>query len=111
LPAGNETKNEWKKFFSHQWMVKNLGFFLFLTLLTIIYIYNGHYAENTIKDINKSALELKELQYEFKTVKGELMMRGKQSELARAVEPYGLKELKQPPLKIGDSTQSGDADR
>jgi hypothetical protein len=28
------------------------------------------------------------------------MMRGKQSELAKAVEPLGLKELKTPPVKI-----------
>ena len=89
-----------KKWFSYQWLAKNLYFFLFLTLLASIYIYNGHYAEKTIKDINRSAKELKELQYEYKTVKGELMMRGKQSELAKAVEPLGLKELKAPPVKI-----------
>ncbi|MCO5234691.1 MAG: FtsL-like putative cell division protein [Chitinophagaceae bacterium] len=89
-----------KKRFSYQWLAKNLYFFLFLALLASIYIYNGHYAEKTIKDINRSAKELKELQYEYKTVKGELMMRGKQSELAKAVEPLGLKELKAPPVKI-----------
>lgn len=90
----------WKKWISHQWIVKNIYYFLFLAVLAILYIYNGHYAENTIKDINRTARELKELQYEYKTVKGELMMSGKQSELAKAVEPMGLKELKQPPVKI-----------
>ena len=89
-----------RKAFNYQWIVKNTYFFLFLALLTVIYIYNGHYAEKTIKDINRNAKQLKELQYEFKTVKGELMMKGKQSELAKAVEPLGLKELKEPPYKI-----------
>ncbi|MCO5240165.1 MAG: DUF3021 domain-containing protein [Chitinophagaceae bacterium] len=89
-----------KKWFNYQWIVKNIYFFLFLSILAVIYIYNGHYAENTIKDINRSAKALKELQYEYKTVKGELMMRGKQSELAKAVESLGLKELKTPPIKI-----------
>ena len=89
-----------KKWLNYQWMARNLYFFLFLAILAVIYIYNGHYAENTIKDINRSAKALKELQYEYKTVKGELMMRGKQSELAKAVEPLGLKELKTPPVKI-----------
>lgn len=89
-----------KKWLNYQWVAKNFYFFLFLAVLAIIYIYNGHYAENTIKDINRSAKALKELQYEYKTVKGELMMRGKQSELAKAVEPLGLKELKTPPVKI-----------
>jgi len=89
-----------KRLLSYGWVVKNMYYFLFLAILAVVYIYNGHYAENTIKDINRSARELKELQYEYKTVKGELMMRGKQSELAKAVEPLGLKELKEPPLKI-----------
>ncbi|HRQ51306.1 MAG TPA: FtsL-like putative cell division protein [Agriterribacter sp.] len=89
-----------KKWLHYRWVVKNIYFFLFLAVLAVIYIYNGHYAENTIKDINRSAKALKELQYEYKTVKGELMMRGKQSELAAAVAPLGLKELKAPPVKI-----------
>jgi hypothetical protein len=89
-----------KKWVNYQWMIRNIYFFLFLAILAVVYIYNGHYAENTIKDINRSARELKELQYEYKTVKGELMMRGKQSELAKAVEPLGLKGLKEPPVKI-----------
>ena len=91
-----------KKWLNYEWVVKNIYFFLFLAILAVIYIYNGHHAENTIKDINRSAKALKELQYEYKTVKGELMMRGKQSELAKAVESLGLKELKAPPVKIAE---------
>lgn len=107
MPDTGEIKKEnqsWisnlKKRLNYQWMVKNIYYFLFLSILAVVYIYNGHYAENTIKNINRSARELKELQYEYKTVKGELMMKGKQSELAKAVEPLGLKELKEPPVKI-----------
>lgn len=99
-----EVKKEWKRFMNYQWIVRNMGYFLFVAFLAVIYIYNGHYAETTIKDINKTARELKELQYEYKNVKGELMMRGKQSELAKAVESMGLKELKEPPMKIVDSS-------
>ena len=98
--ATPSVSGSWNKWFSNDWVVKNIYYFLFLAVLAVVYIYNGHYAENTIKDINRTAKELKELQYEYKTVKGELMMRGKQSELAKAVEPLGLKELKTPPVKI-----------
>jgi hypothetical protein len=99
-----ETKMEWKRLlFNYQWIVKNIPFFLFLSLLTVLYIYNGHYAEKTIKDINRSSRELKELQYEYKTIQSELMFQSKQSELVKAVEPLGLKELSQPPLKLKDS--------
>jgi cell division protein FtsL len=99
-----EGRLEWKKLFlDYQWIVKNIPFFLFLSVLAILYIYNGHYAEKTIKDINRTARELKELQYEYKTIKSELMFKTKQSEVVRAVEPLGLKELLQPPARLGDS--------
>ena len=99
-----ETKMEWKRLlFNYQWIVKNIPFFLFLSLLTVLYIYNGHFAEKTIKDINRSSRELKELQYEYKTIQSELMFQSKQSELVKAVEPLGLKELTQPPLRLKDS--------
>lgn len=101
-----EFKIEWKRLFlNYQWIVKNMPFFIFLSMLAVLYIYNGHYAEKKIKDINKTARELKELQYEYKTIKSELMFQSKQSEIVRAVEPLGLKELTQPPMKIGDSTE------
>jgi len=88
---------------NYQWIVKNIPFFLFLCGLAVVYIYNGHYAEKTIKDINKNARELKELQYEYKTVKSELMFMSKQSEVAKAVAPLGLKELTHPPYRLSDS--------
>ena len=98
-----DLRSEWKKLISHKWMVKNIPFFLFLTMLAVVYIYNGHYADKTIRDINKTTSNLKELQYEYKTLKSEVMFRSKQSELAKAVEPFGLKELIIPPIILSDS--------
>ena len=89
---------------SYQWIVKNIPFFLFLAVLAVVYIYNGHYADKTIRNINKVSRELKELQFEYKTLKSEVMFRSKQSELAKAVEPLGLKELTSPPVVLTDST-------
>ncbi len=60
-----------------------------------------------MKDINKTTKELKELQYEYKSLKSEVMFRSKQSELAHAVEPLGLKELVQPPMILKDSVGAG----
>jgi len=99
-----EYRREWKRLFlNYQWIVRNIPFFLFLSLLTVLYIYNGHYAEKNIKNINRTARELKELQYEYKTIKSELMFRNKQSEIVKTVEPLGLKELMQPPLRLKDT--------
>ena len=106
MPENNpikEIRKDWKRLLSYQWIVKNIPFFLFLAVLAVIYIYNGHYADKTVRNINKVSRDLKELQYEYKTLKSEVMFRSKQSELAKAVEPLGLKELTRPPVVLIDS--------
>lgn len=96
---------DFKKWFNHQWIVKNVPYFLFLSVMAIIYIANGHYADNTIRNINKTTRLLKEQEYEFKTLNGKLMFQNRLSEVAKSVEPIGLKENIQQPVKITDSTQ------
>ena len=96
---------KWKpSLLGYRWIMKNIGFFLFLAVLAVIYIYNGHYADKLSRDITRTDKELKELQYEYKTLKSEVMFRSKQSELARAVEPFGLRQLMQPPYLLTDSS-------
>ena len=95
---------DWRKLFYNRWIVKNIPFFLFLAALTVIYIANGHYADKTIRKINVLDKHLKEMEYEFKTIKRDVIFRSKESELVKAVEPIGLKEALTPPMKISDST-------
>ena len=97
-----EQKGSWKKMLTYHSLVRQLPFFLFLTGLAVLYIYNGHYADKTIRNINKTAKEVKELQYEYKIVKSEMMFRSKQSELLKAVGPLGLKELKEAPIVLNN---------
>ncbi len=94
----------WKKVLNYQAVVRQIPFFLFLALLAVVYIYNGHRADKTERAISKTTKELKELQYEYKTVKGDVLFRSKQSELVKAVEPLGLKELASAPVVLVDST-------
>ena len=102
LNAGT-LKPGWKRWLNYQSIVKQIPFFLFLALLAVIYISNGHYADKTIRGINRTAKEVKELQWEYKTVKGEVMSRSKLSEVAKAVVPLGLKELVISPIVLRDS--------
>jgi cell division protein FtsB len=95
-----------KRLFGYRWIVKNIPFFLFLSALAIVYIYNGHYADNTVRNINKVNREIKELQFEYKTLKSEVMFRSKQSELAKSVETLGLKELVVPPAILVDTLKN-----
>jgi hypothetical protein len=94
----------WKRWLNYPSIVKQMPFFLFLTLLAVAYIYNGHYADKLNRDIARTTKELKELQYEYKTVKGDVLFRSKQSELIKAVEPLGLKELTSSPIILIDSS-------
>ena len=97
-------KRDWRKWLYYKWIVKNIPFFLFLGVLTVLYIANGHYADKTIRKINATAQHLKEMEYEYKTVKRDVIFRSKESELVRTVAPLGLKELIKAPYRILDST-------
>ena len=94
-------KIDWKSFFSYKWVVKNIPFFLFLAVLAVLYIYNGHYADKLTRKINVTEKHIKELEYEYKTIKSEVIFRSKASELVKVVEPLGLKELTTPPIVLG----------
>jgi len=89
----------------NKWLVKNIPFYFFISAIAIVYIANGHYADKTMRQINATEKNLKEMEYEFKTVKQEVIFRSKESELAKAVEPLGLKPLVVPPLRIVDTLE------
>ncbi len=93
-------KKDWKKMFNYKWIVSNIPFFLFLAGLAVLYIYNGHMADKLVRKIAVSEKNIKELEYEYKSVKADVIYRSKASELVKAVEPLGLKEPKQPPVVL-----------
>lgn len=101
-PTPTAQKFVWKKFTGHKWVVRNIPFFLFLTALAVLYIYNGHYTDKLILKINTTEKKIKELQYEYKTIKSDVIFRSKASELIKVVEPLGLKELTAPPILLGE---------
>lgn len=92
-----------RKIMYNRWIVKNIPFYFFISAIAIIYIANGHYADKTMRKMNTTEKNLKEMEYEFKTVKQQVIFRSKESELAKAVEPLGLKPLLVPPLRIIDT--------
>ena len=95
-------KFDWRRLFNYKWVVKNIPFFLFLAFLAVLYIYNGHLADKLTRKIGVTEKHIKELQYEYKTAKSEVIFRSKASELVRAVEPLGLKELTEPPVVLNN---------
>ena len=77
---------------------------MFLAVLAVIYIYNGHLADRRAREITRITRELKELQFEYKDVKGDVLELSTQGQLIKIVEPLGLKELITPPVVLTDSS-------
>jgi hypothetical protein len=85
---------------SKEQLTNQLPFMAYVFLLVVLFIYNSHYAEKTIRTTNKLQYELKDLRSEYITVLSEIMSESRQSELAKKLENTGIKELKNPPSKI-----------
>ena len=82
------------------WITGNLNFFLFLSVLAVVYIANGHMADKTIRNINKTQNDIKELQYQYKTIKSEVMYKSEEAQVLKAAEPLGLKISKEVPNRL-----------
>lgn len=80
--------------------VSAVPFIAFLAFLGILYIGNRHYAENTVRQIDKLGREVKTLSWEYKSLSAELMRKSTQSEVIKKVDTLGLKELVEPPQRI-----------
>ncbi len=93
-------KNPLKGLFNYQWITKNIPFFLFLSVLAVLYIANGHMADRTMRKINSTSNELKELQYEYKTLKSEVMFKSEEIQVVKATEASGLRVVKEMPQRL-----------
>ena len=87
-------------FLTNDRTLAHLPFFIFLAVVTVLYIANGYYADDKIRQTNRLGNELKELRSEYISTKSELMFASKQSEVSKAAAELGLKEPVVPPIKI-----------
>ncbi len=85
---------------SYETVIRNLPFVLFIAALGIVYIWNSHRVEKSVRESNTLEKQMKELKWEFTTTKSELEYSSKMSEVGRMVVTTGLEELRVPPKKI-----------
>lgn len=104
VSSGAQKAKSRRRWINYTWIVKNIPFMLYLAILAILYIYNGHYADNLTRSINRAEKNVRDLHYQYKNIKSEVIFRSKPSELIKVVEPMGLKELKQPAVYLSDTT-------
>jgi hypothetical protein len=89
-------------FLSKEVTLKNLPFVFFLSFMAICYIANGYYADDQVRKVNQLANEIKELKTKYIVVKDSLVVKSKQTEVAKllAKQQTGIKESVVPPKKI-----------
>ncbi len=81
-------------------VMHNFLFVAAIVFIGVIEIFNTHLAVKLNRSITEKEKNIKELRWQYMTVKTELNQKSKQSELQKIVEPYGLKTLQEPPKKI-----------
>ncbi|MFB2117682.1 FtsL-like putative cell division protein [Parapedobacter sp. 2B3] len=86
--------------FSSSAFVGYIPFIAFVGLLAILYIANRHYAERTVRQIDHLSKEVKEMNWDYKSLSADLMKLTTQTEIAKRVDSMGLKERTAPPKKI-----------
>lgn len=89
-------------FLSKETTLKNLPFIVFLSFLAICYIANGYYADDQVRKVNRLTNEIKELRTQYIVVKDSLVIKSKQTEVAKALalQLTGIKESVVSPKKI-----------
>jgi regulatory protein YycI of two-component signal transduction system YycFG len=75
-------------------------YFLFLTILAMVYIYINHRVENTIRNINKVKNELIELRAENITLKSEIIKNSSVGAVEHRLQSTGIKSPNKPVYKI-----------
>jgi Bacteriodetes cell division protein (FtsL-like) len=75
---------------STQWVFNNFNYVLFLGFLGIVYIANAHFAEKNVRDIQRIQKEIKELKWEYTSIKSETMYKSMQSQMDVRLESTGL---------------------
>lgn len=98
--SGLEKRLRLEAYFEEGFPVQYVPKILFVMMLGLLYIGNTHHAEKTVRQINNIQAEVEDLRADYTTLKSDLMFSSKQSEVARKVNAYGLKESLKPPHKI-----------
>ena len=98
--SGIERRLKLENYFEEGFPVKYLPKILFVMVVGLIYISNTHYAEKTVRKINNIQAEVEDLRADYTTLKSDLMFASKQSEVAKKVKAFEIKESLKPPFKV-----------
>lgn len=75
-------------------------FLLFLVGIAFFYIANSYYLEKLAREIDKLNREMKELHFEYVSIKSQVMFESRQTEMVRKLKKTGITESVEPVQKI-----------
>jgi hypothetical protein len=83
-----------------EWVFINLPFVCYLAFLGLVYIYNAHTAERSLRRIDKLKKEVMDSKWQYMNLKQELMYGSTQSQLAKKLETQQILPLETVPKKL-----------
>ncbi|MEI6410884.1 MAG: FtsL-like putative cell division protein [Bacteroidota bacterium] len=72
------------------WVFENFSYLMFVGFLGVVYIANAHFAEKGVRRIQQLQKEIKELKWQYTSIKSETMYKSMQSQIDVSLEPVGL---------------------
>ena len=100
LEINQEARRKDQTLFDSKWIAKNLPYVFFLIFLAMIYIANAHYTEKKIRRIDTLKDEIKELNWNYVSVKSDVIYQGTYSKLSSKVKQMQLSNDGHFPRKI-----------
>ncbi len=87
-------------FVGQEWVLRNLPFAFYLTVLGLVAIRCSHQADEKIAEIQRKSTELNELESHYLETKSALMQWGMESHVQEKAMERGLVPSRKPPVKI-----------
>ncbi|MBS1567829.1 MAG: hypothetical protein JST45_00150 [Bacteroidetes bacterium] len=87
-------------FLTREKVLANMPFLLFLAGLMLFYIGYGYWTERTVRELDHTSSDLKEMRSEYITVRSHLERAERQSQVADDIGGMGLRESRVPPMRI-----------
>lgn len=87
-------------FLARENVLRNMPFILFTAGLMLCYIAYGYWTERTVRALDRTSTELKEMRSEYITVRSQLEQAEQQSQVAQDIQGLGLEESRVPPHRI-----------
>lgn len=87
-------------FLTREKVLGNMPFILFIAGLMLCYIGYGYWTERTVRELDRTSRELKDMRSEYVTVLSTLEKAEQQSHVAADIHATGVVETLEPPMRL-----------